>query len=453
MQKQPRRSSWAAEVLLPAVQVLAEGSWLAVVYAALQALGGQSNWIGPVELAIVAWGGLAWGRRRRWTGPGAEAIGLPLLALVAGAFGWLLDPHVRTLLVEGRPIDALGTHPAGWIAAIAFWRGEVHRLREDDAYLQDQLLRWAVPGLAVPWLIGHLATTGPAEAEFTAAAFVGTVLFTGSAFTAMGIARLEAVRAATGSDWRSNRSWLLLVAGVALGVTLLAVPASAFLGVPARSLLSALVSPIGTILIILVILATPVILVAAALAELIQPLLPEGFGLGQLQIPGAATDQRELTSNLPVTIFYVIVAALIILELVVAGAMIWMRVQERRRMRTMHEDAFEERAIVVPGDAPPAAPAPRPPRRRRAPIDEVEGAYLSALTSLERDGRWPRLPTETPAAHVARARSGGLAHQSFARLAIAYQLARYGRLPLSGAERHRTRGRLDALRRWLTRSA
>jgi len=453
MPSSPRRSSWAAEVLLPAVQVLAEGSWLAVVYAALQALAGQPPWIGPVEIALIAWAGLAWGRRRRWTSPAAEALGLPLLAIAAGAVGWLLDPQVRTLLVEGRPIEALGTHGAGWIAALGFWRGEVHRLREDDAYLQDQLLRWAVPGLALPWLVGHLITSGPAEAEFTAAAFVGTVLFVASAFTAMGIARLEAVRAATGSDWRGNRSWLLLVAGVALGVTVLAIPAAAFLGVPARSLLTAIVGPIGTILIILVILATPVILVAAAIAEIIQPLLPEGFGLGELRIPAAATDQRELTTNLPVTIFYVIVAALIILELAVAGVMIWMRVQERRRMRALHEDPFEERSIVIPTEGPPPEPpAPSPRRRRRLPLDDPEGAYLAALSTLEKDGRWSRRPSETPAAHAARARGDGLADPAFARLAVAYQLSRYGRIELSTREARRSRRRLETLRRWLSRA-
>ena len=93
----------AAEVLLPTVQVLAEGSWLAVVYAALQAVAGQQIWVGPIELAMAAWGGLAWGRRSRWLSPAAEALGLPLLALLAGVFGWLLDPLVRTLLVDGRP--------------------------------------------------------------------------------------------------------------------------------------------------------------------------------------------------------------------------------------------------------------------------------------------------------------------------------------------------------------
>ena len=142
------RSPWPARVLLPAAQALAEGSWLAVVYAALQAATGQFPWIGPLEFGVMAGAGMAWGRRRRWRSPTAEALGLPLLALAAGAFGWLLDPVVRGDLAVGQPIAALSLHGAGWLGAIAFWRGEVHRSTEDDDVIQDRLLRWvaARPG-------------------------------------------------------------------------------------------------------------------------------------------------------------------------------------------------------------------------------------------------------------------------------------------------------------------
>jgi len=79
------RSPWPARVLLPAAQALAEGSWLAVVYAALQAATGQFPWIGPLEFGVMASAGMAWGRRKRWRSPAAEALGLPLLALVERA--------------------------------------------------------------------------------------------------------------------------------------------------------------------------------------------------------------------------------------------------------------------------------------------------------------------------------------------------------------------------------
>ena len=72
--------------------------------------------------------GLAWGRRTRWHSAGAEAIGLPLLMVVGGAVGWLLAPEVRTLLVNGQPLEALGRTSPGWIGAIAVWRGDAHRV-------------------------------------------------------------------------------------------------------------------------------------------------------------------------------------------------------------------------------------------------------------------------------------------------------------------------------------
>ena len=447
------RSPWPARVLLPAAQVLAEGSWLAVLYAALQAIGGQVAWMGPVELGVMAWAGMAWGRRSRWKTPTAEAIGLPLLALAAGAFGWVLDPAVRAALAEGQPTTALSLHGAGWVAALAFWRGEVHRSREDDDAIQDRLLRWAVPGLAVPWLVGHIVSSGTIEDDFTAAAFVGTIFFIGSAFTAMGLARLEAVRVITGSDWRSNRSWVVLVLGVALALTAVTIPASAFLGVSAKALLVAVLGPLQTFLFVLVLLATPIILLGALLADLIQPLLPEGFGLGQLTPPSAVSSQRTPTNDLPAVLFYIIIGALLAFELFVLGVMLWLRRQERRRMRAAGADPFEERAIVIPPAEPRAAAAASPARRASAfAPDDPAGAYLAALESLKRDGRWPRREQETPAAHTSRARSEGLLSPALGRLAAAYQLVRYGARPLAPREHARTRGRLRALRGWLSRT-
>lgn len=445
------RSSWASRVLLPATQVVAEGSWLAVCYAALQAVSGDPVRLGPLELALLAWAGMAWGRRGAWRSPAAEALGLPLLALVAGAAGWLLDPVVRQELARGEVVAALGGHPAGWLAALAFWRGETHRSAEDDDAIQDQLLRWGVPGLAVPWAIGHLVSSGTVEQEFTAAAFMGTVLFVGSAFTAMGLARLEAVRATTGSDWRRNRSWVALLVITAVAVTLAAIPAAILLGIPARALLVVILGPLSAVLVVLLLLATPVIVVAAALADAIAPLMPEGFGLGQIDLPDFTVDPREVTSRAPVVIFYLIVGVILLVELVILAAILWMRWQERKRMRMAMADPFEERSIVIP---PPDEPPPRgmpQPIRSLARGSGPAAAYLQALRALERDGRWPRQPSETPAAHAARARADGLELPALGRLASAFQLVRYGGRALSVTEQGRALPRLRALRARLRR--
>lgn len=446
------RSSWPARVLLPAVQILAEGGWLAVVYAALQAFAGETPRIGPLELALLAWIGLAWGRRSRWNSAAAEAVGLPALMLAGGAVGWLLDPEVRGLLVDGNPVAALGTHLPGWIGAIAIWRGETHRSVEDDDLLAGQLLRWVVPGLAVPWLVGHQLTAGADEVAFTAAAFMGTVIFFGAAFTAVGLARLEAVRAATGSDWRRNRSWLLLVVGVALAITAIGIPAAALLGVPASALLTVLIGPLRVILLLLLLVSTPLILLIATATELLRPLLPKEINLSGLNLPNLRVDPVEVVSDAPTIIFYSIVGLLLFLELLFLALVIYLRWQEKRRYRFAATDPFEEREIVIPPTPPTPLERPAVRRSRPRPTDPT-GAYLAALDELARDGRWPRRSAETPAAHAARARDEGLDGTPLARLAAAYQLARYGDRNLGTQETHRATRRLSSLRARLRRAS
>jgi Domain of unknown function (DUF4129) len=441
------RSSWGSRILLPATQLVAEGSWLAVWYAALQAAVGEPIWIGPLELATIAWAGMAWGRRNRWRSPAAEALGLPLLALAFGAVGWVIDPHVRQQLVRGELLAALSLHVTGWIGALAFWRGEVHRSADDDDAIQDRVLRWGVPALAIPWAIGHLASSGAMEDEFTAAAFIATIFFVSAAFVAMGLARLEAVRASTGSDWRANRSWVAVLLGTAVAVTLLAIPAASLLGIPAGVLLVALLGPLQALLLVLLLLATPVILLGAAVADLIGPLIPEGFSLGEIRLPDLTVDLREVTTQAPVIIFYVVVAVIFVLELIVVALILWIRWQERKRMRMAVVDEFEERSIVIPSSAEPVPPAARPRRRRAARWgSDPASAYLQALEALKRDGRWPRHASETPAGHAHRVASEGLELPALRRLAVAYQLVRYGGRTLSSAEATRASPRLRALR-------
>jgi hypothetical protein len=447
------RSSWPVRFLLPTVQVLAEGGWLAVVYAALQAMSGALPRIGPLELALLAWMGLAWARRAKWHGAAAEAIGLPALMLVGGAIGWLLAPEVRSQLVNGQFVDALGTHPAGWIGAIAVWRGEVHRTTDDDDLMAGQLLRWAIPGLALPWLIGHQLTAGGAEIAFTSAAFMGTVVFIGSAFTAMGLARLEAVRIATGADWRMHGSWLVLVLGVALAVTAIAIPAGALLGVPASALLAVLIGPLRIIFLLLLLISTPVIVIIASLTELIGGfLLPDGLRFPNINLQAPfSIDPGQVVSDAPTVIVFSIVILLAIIELAFLALVLYLRWQERRQYRFAAVDPFEERSIVIP--PPDVAPAATPARRirpRSEPADPT-GAYLAALEILERDGRWSRLPTETPAAHAERAATEGLQGTPLGRLAAAYQLVRYGDRRLGAREAGRGRGRLSRLRDLLRR--
>jgi hypothetical protein len=443
------RSPWPVRILLPGAQALAEASWLAVVYAALQASSGEFPYVGPLELGALSLAGTAWGRRRRWTSPTAEALGLPLLALAAGFLAWLLDPDVRLALVEGNLFPALSLHLPGWLGALAFWRGEAYRVREEDAIVQDRLMRWAVPGLAVPWFIGYAAASGQVEDDFVAAAFLATILFIGSAFTALGLARLEAVRLSTGSEWRGNRSWLFMILGLALALTVLSVLAATFMGIPADSLLSAIVGPLQTLFLLLFLVSAPIFLLAAAIADLLASLLPPGFQLPQVELPSFAPGGPGPTTDLPAIVLTIVVGAIFAFDVIALAFLAWAGLRQRWR-GDQADPAFEERAIVVP-DAAPAERAPRAASRRRAhtSADDATGAYLAALDALDADGRWPRRPQETPAAHLSRARSGGLASPAFGRLVASYQLARYSPRSLPQREHERARRRLQSLLGWL----
>jgi hypothetical protein len=443
-------SHWPASRIIPLARALAEGGLLAVIYAALQAAGREIAYIGPIELGVILAAGTAWGRRRGLTSPRVDAVGLPLGIVIAGAFGWLLDPHVRAALIDGQPLQAAGLHLAGWLAGgVAFWRGETHRVREDDSLIDDRLMRWAVPGLAVPWLIGYAVASGEIESRFAASAFVGTVVFVGAGLITIGLARLEALRRSTVGYWRYDTSWMLMVVGIALAITIISVPIAAVLGIPANALLSVLIGPLQTMILIVALVSAPAFLLAAWLAELLGPVLNrslEGFSLPTLNII-----RTQPGSDLPLIILSIIVGSLFLFEFIVMGIMLWVVIRDRARRQDMVDPAFEERATVVPGPDSTPVPSPvQPPPRAPDPNDPA-GAYLIALDVLADDGRWPRRPEETPATHLARARASGMDSRSFGRLAAAYQLVRYGPQPISGRESGRAPSRLAAFRAWLLR--
>lgn len=444
------QSPWPGSALIPAARALAEGGLIAVVYAALQAAGGQLPYIGPLELGILVMLGTEWARRRRWLTPGADALGLVGLGLLAGAFGWLLDPHVRAALIDGQPMQALGLHLAGWlVGAGAFWRGESHRIRDDDSLIDERMMRWAVPGLAVPWLLGHVVASGEVETRFAAAAFIGTLFFVGAGLATIGLARLDALRRSTVGYWRNDRSWLLMVFGIAICLSLLSIPVAAVLGIPAEGLLAALAGPFQTLILLVALVSAPAFLLAAWLVGLLRPLLSNSL-LKDFQIPRLDLSGIGPGSDLPLIILSLIVAAIFLFEFVVFGAMLWIVFRDRTRRQDLVDPTFEERAIVVPESVDePRPPAPAIVTPPPLDLDDPAAAYLAALNAMAEDGRWPRRADETPAAHLARADAEGMRSTGFHRLANTYQLARYGSRPISSRESGRSRSRFESFRTWL----
>jgi hypothetical protein len=433
--------------LLPVAQCVAEGGLLAVVAAAVQALFGEVPIIGPLEFAILAGAGMGWARRARWRGPAGEAFGLPVLAVAAGTMAWLLAPEVRVALIQGDAPTALAAHPGGWVGGLAVLRGHAHHSRVVDEEVQDQLMRWGLPAVAVAWLIGDLAAgradPGIQEA-FTALAFIGSLMFVGSGVLALGLARLATVR----GDGPGGGSWFGFVLLVALGVTVLGIPAALFLGVPLEALVVALVAPIRVLGALVVLLLSPVILLAALFIDLARGILPEGFGQGTIQLPVIEIGAAQPTSPLPGILFFVLIGIIILLELAAVALYIWWRWRERRRMEALLGEVAEERSVVF--DRPPR---PRREPRAAAPArgdrSDPVGAYLAALDALAADGRWARRSAETPRQHLARVTPSAPVAPALARLAAGYQLLRYAGLPLGNPERRRAAGRLERLERAL----
>jgi hypothetical protein len=415
--------------------------------------------IGPLEFAILAGIGMRWARRKRWRTPAWEAFGLPFIAVGAGALCWLLAPEVRIALAEGSFTNALATHPGGWIGAAAVYRGHVHAAREADEEVQDALMRWGLPIVALAWLIGSLAAreAGPAVLDaFTAVAFIGSLVFIGAGVLALGLARLAAVR----GDGYGGGSWFGFALAVALGITALGIPAALFLGVPLETLVVALLAPIRVIGALIVLLLSPVVLLAALLIDLAQGILPAGFGAGTIRLPTIEVGVRQPTSPLPGILFYILVGTIIVLELLAVALYIWSRWRERQEMAALTAGVAEERRVIFDRPPRPArepGPAPTASRNRNDPVE----AYLLALEALAADGRWARKPAETPRSHVARVRAqtqadagagdpDGPLGPALARLSAAYQLIRYGGRPMGDQERGRASARLarveDAVR-------
>lgn len=435
--------------LLPVVQCLAEGGLLAVIAAAVQALFGEVPTIGPFEFAILAGAGMAWARRRRWRGPMGEAFGLPFLAVGAGALTWILAPEVRIALLSGDLQAAIAAHPGGWVGALAILRGHAHHSREVDEEVQDRLMRWGLPTVGIAWLIGDLAArqagTGIEDA-FTAVAFFGALVFVGAGTLALGLARLASVR----SDGAGSASWFGFVLIVAVGITVIGIPAAMLLGVPLSTALMALIAPIRVIGALIVLILSPIMLLAALLVDAVQGVLPEGFGTGTLSLPTIHLGVRNPSSPVPGMVFWIALAVIVILEVAAVAVYLWWRWRERRLMEAELSELGEEREVVFERPARP----PRPPRPEAAPRGDRHdpvGAYLLALDALAADGRWPRDPAETPRDHLARIEDAHPVVGPLRRLAAAYELIRYAGRPLGSRERARSPSRLSRVEEAIAR--
>ena len=438
----------ALDLVPLALAVIAEAAWITVVGGLIAEFTLQVPHLGLAAIAAFVVAGIL--AVRALAGPAGERWpGLALfLVAVAGMIGWLSDPDARATLVSQGVIPALGINVAGWVASLAMLRGYAHARLPVSPSTLGTLFAIGIPALAAAALVGGMITD-PHRARFLADATVAVVVFAGSVVLALAIARLTAVGAGSGFDWRRNPAWVALLVVLVLTTLAVAVPTSG--ATPIIALVAgASVGPLlllglvlgfnrGTIKTVAFIVVG-VILLIGFLRLIGGAPIAVNLGLGGGTAADAAPPGPGAVA--PVGLIVIIVAAML---LVLILARLW-----ARRTAPSPSDVDEVRQIDH-GDTAMG----RPPRwrfgRRRAEPDpsDAAAAYVRLIADIDRRPDVRREPAETPAAHAARLRATGRADLSLDLLAADYALARFGGVTLSPAEERRAIGRWRGLRRRL----
>ncbi|MDQ3553099.1 MAG: DUF4129 domain-containing protein [Chloroflexota bacterium] len=439
------RSSWLASAGTVTLHSVVEGAWITVAYAAVQAaILGQPLQLTVPHFAAAAALGTVLARRgaRRpvvWVGA----------AMGAGIVGFVAEPTALAAIASRNPLDALAAHAGGLLAGVAVVRGSRYASARDDESELSNLLDRGLPALAVPWLLAAALTTGATRTAFDTGAFIGTVLFAGLGFVALGMARLRSM----GIEPRlggGGRAWLTVVLAAPIAVLLIAVPIAAWLRISPDSVFDYVLQPLSSALVILTTLvALPFAVALEGLVWFLRALGVDGSGPTMaggagsststpeiLRIPALAADPAAFESLARTGLL--LVGGVVLLVLLVLWA----------RTRTAGADQPgptipEERGIVLPPVAPwrrarkPVSPTPA----RHHPTDAVQ-AYLATLSELDRHVELARRPAETPAGHVTRLAELQVVSPILRRLAADYQLARYAGVPITARENAR------AVRRW-----
>ncbi len=410
----------AGDLVVPALDAVVEGAWIALVYASIQVgLAHGPAVLGTLAFVVAAGAGVTWARaaRGRAAGPWAGV----LLAIAFGAAGWLADPAVRDALAgaftgaasgaEGtRSLEAaVTTNAAGWLLGLAVLRGATHGERARDEEKVGRLLG-RILLLAIPWAIG-LAFGQAARPVFVAQALVSTVLFAGAGLLAVGLGRLETLGSAAGVDWRANRAWVAVAVLVVGLVLVVAVPAAFLVGATPGALLDAAWIPLGTIAgalgVVLAAVATPILAGVEGLISILPTPAPTPVPsvVASMVPDGGVVSPVEGDPRFGLTL-----TILALVAIAVAVVFVVSRVRAgttRRGPRVGDGVPEEERSIEVPRLAG-RLPSLRIPLRRREPAT-APAAYLALLEDLAGDPVLARRPAESPRAHAARltGRGGG----------------------------------------------
>lgn len=447
----PRRRVGTAALLsvVPLVfAVIAEAAWIAVIAGLVQEFALREPTIGIPALAAIVLTGVVTARLlagrlgRRWP-PVALAI-----AVLAGAAGWLGSPEARAAIASGHLDRALASHPGGWLATVAIVRGFAHaRLPLAEATL-GRLLAAGIPGLAIVAILGGMIAE-PWRGRFLSDALVAAIVFLTSATMGVAVARMTAVGADSGFDWRRNHAWFGLLVMAVVVAAAIAISSSSIVAPGIGALVGLMLGALFVPIVVIGFVAgfgrrtIRVLALFAAGAVALASILTIIGAAGPLPRIGSVFGTGVAASETPPAVGAIggsvlLVAALVLILILVR---LWMR-----RPAVEDGDVVETRTI----DRGEAISGRSRLRRRRppAPVDAVT-AYLRLVEDLADRPAVRRQPSETPSEHARRLRATGRAGLSMDLLAADYALARYAELGLSAAENRRAVARWRTLRRWL----
>jgi len=439
------------DALVPLLALLAEGAWIAVAAAFLQAAAHEPAWLGPLGYALFA--ALGWFVARRFGTSWRFASAAPLLVVAGALLGWLASPQVPPELVAGRLDGAMARHPAGWLAGLAVLRGVAHARSPSSEAALGSLVAVATPALAIPLLVGGFIPE-PGRQAFLEQATPATVVFLASATIGLAITRMASIGNLSGFDWRRNRAWLVVLSLLVGVVALVAVPSSGAVALAVQVLVGVLLVPVfvlGLIASVVRITRRTLVNLAIILAMgvglliLVQPdtIRPINIGIG------AAGGQGPTEAS---GIYLLMGVALLVGLALVVVLLVWLWTHQAPARGDA--DVREERTIDRGEGAIPAPWRRRAGGRRSARATDptsAAAAYLVLLRDLEPVEAVRREPGETPTGHARRLRASGLGTVGLELLAADYQLERWAERALSPAEERRGIARWRRLRRQLAR--
>ena len=413
--------------LLPSAAIaLAEGAWVAVVYAALDVvlLAGHAP-LGLWPFVIAAGLGIVVARA---AGNQDARLGVARLALVL-VLAFVAGSLFSTLLAGrpiSRPTDLLNA--GALMTLVAVWRGTAHWRPEEDDLSLSTLLGIGVPALTVPFVVA-VAVSESQRQDFLAVALPGTLLFVAAGLAGIGLTRLAALGRETGADWRTNRSWLALLASLVAGLLIVAVPAALLVGAPLSAIFGWLIDPLRAAL----------DAGAAVIRDLATatgyPVPPPG--------PPEAVPGTPVVLPFGAPAPFAILFPVAILAILVVAVLVVTRGRRDARRVLPAGVADEESGLKLPHISLPAVRLPSLRLRRRPPRPRTASeAYLATLEGLH--GSASRSRSESPRGHARRVeRQLGW---RFGMLAADYELERYAGAELTGAETKRALRRAVELR-------